>query len=211
MNKLNFLADWLPKRGHCTAARLYKSRETWRETPHRCGFWWDVSFSSQVKKHRSRFWPRLKRKPSEEYVEYFDLLVVNRSFERYSCLEFILKNSKNTAKICRVLFRLTLNACLRQTSWTNIVVVLNVSLNDIISLSWLFVKISFLSLFRLWVSVVHEHRIQEYSKCRMYQMNMEFRSKMQTKMILRLLSTSVHSNSRGDVKRLVYALPAPDL
>ena len=95
MNKLNFLADWLPKRGHCTAARLYKSRETWRETPHRCGFWWDVPFSSQVKKHRSRFWPRLKRKPSEEYVEYFDLLVVNRSFERYSCLEFILKNSKH--------------------------------------------------------------------------------------------------------------------
>ena len=118
---------------------------------------------------------------------------------------------QQTAKICRVLFRLTLNACLRQTSWINIVVVLNVSLNDIISLSWLFVKISFLSLFRLWVSVVHEHRIQEYSKCRMYQMNMEFRSKMQTKMILRPLSTSVHSNSRGYVKRLVYALPAPDL
>ena len=66
----------------------------------------------------------------------------------------------------------------------------------------------FLSLFWLWFSVVHEHRMREYSKCRMYQMNMEFRSKMQTKMILRPLPTSVHSNSRGDVKRLVYALPA---
>ena len=42
----------------------------------------------------------------------------------------------------------------------------------------------------------------------MYQMNMEFRSKMQTEMILRPLPASVHSNSRGDVKRLVYALPA---
>ena len=42
----------------------------------------------------------------------------------------------------------------------------------------------------------------------MYQMNMEFKSKMQTEMILRPLPTSVHSNSRGDVKRLVYALPA---
>ena len=210
MNKLNFLADWLPKRGHCTAARLYKSRETWRETPHRCGFWWDVSFSSQVKKHRSRFWPRLKRKPSEEYVEYFDLLVVNRSFERYSCLEFILKNSKHGENLQG--FIQTHSQCMSSSDfvnkhccrfkcffeWHNF-------------LSWLFVKISFLSLFRLWVSVVHEHRIQEYSKCRMYQMNMEFRSKMQTKMILRLLSTSVHSNSRGDVKRLVYALPAPDL
>ena len=59
---------------------------------------------------------------------------------------------------------------------------------------------------------VHEHRMQEYSKCRMYQMNMKFRSKMQTKMILRpLVPTSVHSNTRGDVKRLVYALPAPGL
>ena len=42
----------------------------------------------------------------------------------------------------------------------------------------------------------------------MYQMNVEFRSKMQTEMILRPLPASVHSNSRGDVKRLVYALPA---
>ena len=42
----------------------------------------------------------------------------------------------------------------------------------------------------------------------MYQMNMEFRSKMQTEMILRPLPANVHSNSRGDVKRLVYALPA---
>ena len=42
----------------------------------------------------------------------------------------------------------------------------------------------------------------------MYQMNMEFRSKMQTEMILRPLPASVRSNSRGDVKRLVYALPA---
>ena len=31
---------------------------------------------------------------------------------------------------------------------------------------------------------------------------------MQTEMILRPLPASVHSNSRGDVKRLVYALPA---
>ena len=46
----------------------------------------------------------------------------------------------------------------------------------------------------------------------MYQMNMEsFRSKMQKKMILRPLPTSVNSNSRGDVKRLVHALSAPDL
>ena len=42
----------------------------------------------------------------------------------------------------------------------------------------------------------------------MYQMNMEFRSKMQTEMILRPLPANVHSNSRGGVKRLVYALPA---
>ena len=47
------------------------------------------------------------------------------------------------------------------SSWINIVVLLNVSLNYIISLSWLFVKISFLSLFRLSFSVVHEHRMQE--------------------------------------------------
>ena len=63
------------------------------------------------------------------------------------------------------------------SSWINIVVLLNVSLNYIISLSWLFVKISFLSLFRLSFSVVHEHRMQENSKCRVYQMNMELRSK----------------------------------
>ena len=31
---------------------------------------------------------------------------------------------------------------------------------------------------------------------------------MQTEMILRPLPANVHSNSRGDVKRLVYALPA---
>ena len=78
-------------------------------------------------------------------------------------------------------------------------------------LSGLFVKISFLSLFRLWFSVAHEHRMQEYSKCPVYHMNMDFRSKMQTKMIHRPLPTSVHSNTRGDVKRLVSALLAPGL
>ena len=61
-----------------------------------------------------------------------------------------LEKTANTPKICKVLFmtqdfqrNFTLNACLRQTSWINIVVVLTFSLNDIIFLSWLFVKISF--------------------------------------------------------------------
>ena len=82
------------------------------------------------------------------------------------------------------------------SSWINIVVLFNVSLNFILFLSWLFVKISFLSLFRLLFLVVHEHRMQENSKCRVYQMNMEFRSKIHTKMILRSLPTSIYSNTR---------------
>ena len=37
---------------------------------------------------------RIERKRSEEYLKYFDLSVVKRSFERYSYLEFILKKTR---------------------------------------------------------------------------------------------------------------------
>ena len=88
------------------------------------------------------------------------LLVVKESFERYSCLEFILKNSKH----CEAGLKLKLNELkvlfhdriFKDTSlsihvFVNKNVLWSVSLNYI-SVSWLFVKISFLSLCRLLFS-----------------------------------------------------------
>ena len=51
----------------------------------------------------------------------------------------------------------TFYSCWIIQTWINIVVLLNVSFNGIIFLSWLFVKISFLSLFRLWFSVIKRY------------------------------------------------------
>jgi len=208
MNKLNFLADWLPKRGHCTAARSYKSRETWRETPHRCGFWWDVQFFSQVKKHRSRFWPRLKRKPSEEYLEYFDLWVVNRSFERYSCLEFILKNSKHAENLQGFIHDSGLSEKLHSQCMSSSDFVNKHCFRFKCFFEWynflVLIVCQDLFLVAFPVVIFSSTRTSHSGVLKMPRVSNEYRSlevtEMQTKMILRPLPTSVHSNTRLELQ-----------
>ena len=64
---------------------------------------------------------------------------------------------------------------------------------EIIFLALNAVKISCLSLCELLFSVVHEHRMQEYSKCHVYLIKLIWCFK--SKRILRPLPTSVHSNT----------------
>ena len=114
--------------------------------------------STELKKSLDIFWPQLsERKRSEVLVI---LLVVKESFERYSCLEFLLKNSKHCEaglklKLTelKVLFhgRIFKDTSLSIHVFVNKNALWSVSLNYI-SVSWLFVKISFLSLCRLLFS-----------------------------------------------------------
>ena len=148
--------------------------------------------STELKKSLDIFWPQLsERKRSEVLVI---LLVVKESFERYSCLEFLLKNSKHCEaglklKLTelKVLFhgRIFKDTSLSIHVFVNKNVLWSVSLNYI-SASWLFVKISFLSLCRLLFSFscsMHKHRMQEYSTAARIKWTFIwcFRSKMQRK------------------------------
>ena len=139
-----------------------------------CKIWEMIWPGIEFKKSLDIFWPRLQRRRSEEYLDHFDVQV--EALRVTSRLEFTLKNSNwNTATICEVLFMTrdfykTLHSqCI--SPWINITGLSNVSLNYIIFLFWLFVKIFFLSLSRLLFSVVNDHRMQENSKCHVYQMN----------------------------------------
>ena len=122
---------------HCLCCHFTKTNFVRFETM----IWPSIQFIKSL----DIFWSRLERSRSEEYLDYFEIKVVKRSFERCSCLEFILKNSnRNTAKICKVLimtqdFQRHFSFNTYISSWINIVVLLNVSLNDIIFLSWCFV------------------------------------------------------------------------
>ena len=81
---------------HCLCRHFTKSNFVRFETM----IWPSIEFIKSL----DIFWPELERSRSEEYLDYFEIKVVKRSFERCSCLEFILKNSnRNTAKICKVL------------------------------------------------------------------------------------------------------------
>ena len=130
--------------------------------------------SIEFKKSFDIFWPQLEKKTLWRIFRIFrpNIGCKKKPFERYSCLEFILKNSKHVENLQVFIHdsgfpgHFSLN--IYMSSWINIVVLLNVSLSYIIFLSWLFVKISFLSLFRSLLSV-NEHRMQEQSKCRVYQ------------------------------------------
>ena len=84
----------------------------------------------------------------------FIILAVKESFERFSCFEFIFEKSKH------------------QEAGLNII--LSFKLEDYVSSNYIsFIDcqkspLQFYSLCRLF-SVVHEHRLQEYPKCRAYQ------------------------------------------
>ena len=54
----------------------------------------DLTYNSiRFKKRLDIFWPKIQRKGSEDYLVM--ILTVNKSSERFSCLEFILKKSKH--------------------------------------------------------------------------------------------------------------------
>ena len=136
----------------------------------------------EFKKSLDIFWPRLERRRSEEYLDYFDRLwaffLPRVHFEIQQ-----LKYGENLQGFIHDSgFSKTLHFQYI-SSWINIVVLSNVSLNYIIFLFWLFVNRLSGCCFRSYMNIV----------CRRTQMNTEFRSKMHTKMILKPLPTSVHS------------------
>ena len=138
----------------------------------------------EFKKSLDIFWPRLERRRSEEYLDYFDRLWafflprVHLEIQQMKHGEN-LQGFINDSGFSEILHFQYIS------SWINIVVLLNVSLNYIIFLFWLFVNSNRFSgcCFQSYVNIV----------CRRTQMNMEFRSERHTKIILKPLPISVHS------------------
>ena len=147
--------------------------------------------STVLKKSWEIFWPRLsERKRVEEYLVV--LLVVQESFERYSCLEFILKNIKHCEaglklKLTelKVLFhdRIFLDTSLSIHVFVNKNVLWSVSLNYISCLDCLSRSFSYRFADYCSVWVVHKHRMQEYSTAARIKWTFRwcFKSKMQRK------------------------------
>ena len=138
--------------------------------------------SVEFKKSLDIFWPRLERRRSEEYLDYFDRLwaffLPRVHFEIQQ-----LKYGENLQGFIHDSgFSKTLHFQYI-SSWINIVVLSNVSLNYIIFLFWLFVNRFSGCCFQSHMNIV----------CRSTQMYIEFRSKRHTKMILKPLPTSFHS------------------
>ena len=139
--------------------------------------------SMEFKTSLDIFWPRLEWKRFEEYlvILFRPIGCKKKPWALFLPLAVHLEKQQTRRKSARFYLWLRI---FRDTS-LSIHVFVNrhscpfkcfIRLNYIVFLSWLFVMISSLSLFRLLFSVIQEHRIQEYSKCRVYQMNKEFRS-----------------------------------
>ena len=138
----------------------------------------------EFKKYLDIFWPRLERRRSEEYLDYFDRLWA--FFLPRVHLEIQqLKHGENLQGFIKDPGFSEILHFQYISSWINVVVLLNVSLNYIIFLFWLFVNSNRFSAccFQSYVNIL----------CGRTQMNMEFRSKRNTKMILKPLPASVHS------------------
>ena len=145
----------------------------------------------EFKKYLDIFWPRLERRRSEEYLDYFDRLWA--FFLPRVHLEIQqLKHGENLQGFIKDPGFSEILHFQYISSWINVVVLLNVSLDYIIFLFWLFVNSNRFSAccFQSYVNIL----------CGRTQMNMEFRSKRHTKMILKPLPAECsfnHSTARS--------------
>ena len=129
----------------------------------------DLSSSTELKKSLDIFWQRLERKRSKEYL--VNLLVVKRKlWAIFLSRVQILKNGRHGEAGLKIKLK---SARFYSPIFISLSIHVFVNKNccpfkcfiELYFLSWLFVKISFLSCLSLcWLlfSVTHEHRMQEY-------------------------------------------------
>ena len=140
---------------------------------------------TELKKSLDIFWLWLERKHSEEYLVI--LLVVKRKLWAIFLPQDYLEKVANMSKPAQNLsLSLNLQGFILDSGFSETLhsqyMYVFVNKNcchfkcfiELYFLPWMFVKISCLSLCELLFLVIHEHCMQEYSKCPVYLINMVF-------------------------------------